>query len=766
MHMMLFYTVLAAISVTAWATTNADQVNDIHINTAQDNSKPKPIPVPQPSFEYERGSPELCPQANMNRMQALPGYGWDNLQNKEMATIFDPQYTKCRATTDRKFLIPDGLQVYPQKRSDVQVYSSLIEKFSDFKSSTSNSLNIDAGLSFHVVSVSASFSREYQSTKEHMVKDRSATTRAECRYVMYNIQNEPDAPLSPSLQKRLYELASAIQSNHTETVRYLADLLVRDFGTHVVNKVDVGAAVVKEDQIRNHYVLDHDTRKSTITAAASASFLGIFSVSTKYSTSTSKDQLTTYENNRTHSEVFSHGGPPIGANLSLAQWLKDIDNNLVTVDRSGDPLWFLVSPTTLPELPVDTVRDLAQVVQEAVLSYYQHNSYRGCTSIDSPNFSYMANIDDGTCKGPDSNYTFGGIYQSCTGGECSASYMQKNPMTGTYSCPSGYKPTLLYQRRTVHCHRECHHFLFVTYGCHDNCGDQYTADYKAYWCVDTEKKIAANSGYMFGGVFTDKIKNPLTQSNSCPVNFNALKFGTNPQMSVCVSDDYELGFRYSLPFAGFFTCDTGNPLALSSEPLVKLMQATRVGSNQPVKLSSFMYQEGPKNWPKTCPVGYSQHLLTMTDSGCAVHYCVKAGFFSNTSLPSIRRPPFSIKPEVLTNATRLLATSSGKVLSRSGDATTWSEVESWSALASAQTFQPERNLKAADDKKEQEKGLSNTSTAIISVLGTAVGGLVLIMAVIGFQKYRKRKRDALVPWGERTRGYGQIGGEDNPNTRV
>ena len=32
-------------------------------------------------------------------------------------------------------------------------------------------------------------------------------------------------------------------------------------------------------------------------------------------------------------------------------------------------------------------------------------------------------------------------------------------------------------------------------------------------------------------------------------------------MQVCVSDDYELGLPQSVPFGGFFSCNTGNPLA-------------------------------------------------------------------------------------------------------------------------------------------------------------------------------------------------------------
>ena len=381
--------------------------------------------VSSPSFSFEKGSPEACPQKATNRLQALPGYGWDSLQNEEMATIFEPRYTKCRVTNDRKFLIPDGLEVHPKKKSDVQIYSTLIEHISDYKSATASSVEVNFGFSF-IVNVHASFSKEYKTTKEHMVKSQSSTTRTECRYVVYTIQNEPDSPLSGPLKKRFYDLASAIQSNEPELVRYLADLLVRDYGTHVITTVDVGAALMKEDQVNNQYVKHHGKQKSKITASASASFLSIVNMGMSYSKQTSKEQLESYEANCTNSRVQIYGGSLVGSNLSLSDWLSDIENNLASVDRSGDPLWFLVSPTYLPELPVDTVGTLAHVVQEAVISYYQHNTYPGCMDIDSPNYSYMANKGDDSCEGPATNYTFGGIFQSCHGVKCNLTYTQKN----------------------------------------------------------------------------------------------------------------------------------------------------------------------------------------------------------------------------------------------------------------------------------------------------------------------------------------------------
>ena len=284
-------------------------------------------------------------------------------------------------------------------------------------------------------------------------------------------------------------------------------------------------------------------------------------------------------------------------------------------------------------------------------------------------------------------------------------------------------------------------------------------EYKAYWCVATKKVLGANSGYFFGGVYTDKTSNPITQTKSCPPNYNTLRFGTNLLMYICVSDDYELGYKYSMPFAGFFTCHHGNPLAISNQPLAKLMQAhPNSRSSDSVKLSSFLYQEGPGQWPKKCPSGYSQHLLTISEDDCAIHYCIKSGSLSTSGLPVIKRPPFSMRP--VSNDTRLLATSSGTILSRSGGATDWTEVKAWSEVMEADKAHP-----VDDIDSKTSRSMPNVTTIVISVLGTAVVGLVLVIGVMGCRKHRKRRSDSLLPWDVRQRrDYGLISEENSIRT--
>ena len=97
------------------------------------------------------------------------------------------------------------------------------------------------------------------------------------------------------------------------------------------------------------------------------------------------------------------------------------------------------------------------------------------------------------------------------------------------------------------------------------CGTQFyaaTASYTLHWCVAVGN-APAGTGYLFGGLYTSSVANPLTKTRGCPKKFYPLRMGS--AMSVCVSDDYELGYGSSLTFAGFYSCSVGNPLALKKK---------------------------------------------------------------------------------------------------------------------------------------------------------------------------------------------------------
>lgn len=67
--------------------------------------------------------------------------------------------------------------------------------------------------------------------------------------MQYVSQLEPDTPVNDAVKKRLHKIAASVLLNRTDLARYDSQLLVRDFGTHVITSIDVGAALVQVTSI-------------------------------------------------------------------------------------------------------------------------------------------------------------------------------------------------------------------------------------------------------------------------------------------------------------------------------------------------------------------------------------------------------------------------------------------------------------------------------------------------------------------------------------
>ena len=291
-------------------------------------------------------------------------------------------------------------------------------------------------------------------------------------------------------------------------------------------------------------------------------------------------------------------------------------NALVATDRLGNPLHFCITPSALPDLPPMSVLLTANSVYNAISRYYKYNKQLGCTNPRYKEFNFQANLDDGSCGKQASNFSFGGMYQTYTAlgqydGDGS-SIEQINPLTGSDSCPSGYRDVLL------HTGVFTHYSIILQ--------STSTLYYQTHWCAALGPN-PPSSGYLFGGVFTSTSLNPVTDSSKCPTYFNPLKMGQD--ISVCVSSDFELGAEYSRPFAGFDSCSIGNPFAATTD-------------------ANGVQIESP--WPKQCPQGYSKHLITI-DNNCEINYCLQSGALDKKELAPAKLPPFSLLPQPRVNAT-------------------------------------------------------------------------------------------------------------------
>ncbi|XP_075955720.1 macrophage-expressed gene 1 protein-like [Anarhichas minor] len=677
------------------------------------------VPISRPTnwLRQCRASTNL----SITALEVLPGGGWDNLRNIDTGRVMNLTYSQCQTSEDGLYLIPDEVFVIPHKETGVEMSSEIISSWLEQKSSTSHSMNAD--ISFFSV-LNGKFSTENQRMKTHQVKDSSTTARVQVRNFIYTVKAYPDFTLDARFAQQAKEIADAIENNQTRNVEYLSEKMVLDYGTHVITSVDAGATLVGEDYLRSSYVSDSVSESSSVKAQAGLNFFDKLKFDISSQNVQQSSSLKTYQSNIQYSIIQSHGGGmPFYPGITLQKWQESTRNNLVAIDRSGFPLHYFINTNTFPDLPQPTVGKIAVAVSQAVERYYKINTRPGCVDVSSKNFNFQANIDDASCEGPATNLSFGGVYQECihissdAGPLCDA-LAQKNPETGDFSCRSPYSATLLRSEvrqqgyTTYDCYDQRYRCGFLGFShCHRQvCQDNYhvrSAHINTYWC-SVSGKAPDNSGYLFGGIYSPSLLNPVTNAKSCPQSFIPVKFLSDGQV-ICVSNDYEIGSRYSVPFGGLFSCQSNNPLAVNQ---------------------------------RRCPPKFSQHLATVSD-GCEILYCVQSGLFTGGQLLPVHLPPFTKPPLVSMHATNtvMVMTEGDMSWIRVGQTKAWKVAKPEEIKEMVRKLNPEMNQMSSGEK----------AGVAFGVMG--IMALVVIAAVVLVKRRRR------LSWLRPASGYVEIRGE-------
>lgn len=178
---------------------------------------------------------------------------------------------------------------------------------------------------------------------------------------------------------------------------------------------------------------------------------------------------------------------------------------------------------------------------------------------------------------------------------------------------------------------------------------------------------------------------------------------------ICISDDYELGAKFGVPFGGFYSCQHSNPLV-----------------------------DGHMN--KVCPKGFSNHLATI-EKDCEIQYCVRTGQLSGLKFPtfsdvpaeSIREPAHFIISHNSENWVQLV---DPKMMGKTPQESIWTTLNSApKEMATLMKVFTENHLVKFND----ESGMSKGAIAGLSVgLTTAV--CMIVGIAIAVRRNRKQKR--------------------------
>ncbi|CAL8077289.1 unnamed protein product [Calicophoron daubneyi] len=640
-------------------------------------------------------------------LDVVPGVGWDNLVNEERGPTIDrDQYTKCYRSSDGKILIPDDMILEPKGNSQLDLTSEVFDSTTECRSLTAFSVNSAVEFGFSFVTINGDFSLEKEHMREQYATTKGLIVRSQLRHRRYSVKLLPDSTLHPRFRNRLLDIAAHLERgniteeqldeydrgenglpNHmmpvlnnnelnaySEGMRafYLADLVIRDYGTHSISSVDAGGILVKTDTLDESSVSMNREERLQVASSASAKFAQMLSVKIGASVTLNNTETKKYSEKVTHSRVTSHGGPIFRASsMNLSEWEDGLDDRLVAIDRSGTPIYELVTLRSLPELSEHLILRLGRTLKSAVERYYRANAVIGCMDPSSVFYDNQANVASSECRGENAQLDeqvrlpFGGTYQKCEGTpDLCSTVAVKNPATGDFTCPIGYISVQLLPAQVRNCYSRCESSAWKRSSeCHQQCATSVL-----FWCArdpSLSSEITDNGGFVFGGLYTDQAVNPVTHQFTCPEYNWPLSMGR--RMRVCLSADRELGGKHALPFGGFYSCQYGNPLVplLEQNGTGKEMRAVLEhfigdqrnvdkldvklrshlnGTERRVENSTTDYSELFSTiWPKRCPKGYTAHLAAMEDT-CQVNFCVPANFMKGERKRYLKRPPFVTPP--------------------------------------------------------------------------------------------------------------------------
>lgn len=246
-------------------------------------------------------------------LDASLGQGWDNLQNLPLEKVFPTEYKTCQTTPDGAFLLPDDVSLTSVKHLNIDRMSKFYSNWEEYF--LENRPTINSGSDFEIASVeiSGSYDRFMVSTKQKFASMKASMLSTNLIYHAYTLKmSSTRKGLSSKFLSHLKLIHKSYVAGDENLAEYHANLLVQEFGTHLVTSVDLGARIEQNDYID---LKGNFTNLDEMKAAAASSFVeSLFGMNSSVMVLKNVTEVTrkVYSQVLKYSEIKTHGGPDVG----------------------------------------------------------------------------------------------------------------------------------------------------------------------------------------------------------------------------------------------------------------------------------------------------------------------------------------------------------------------------------------------------------------------------------------------------------------------
>ena len=222
-------------------------------------------------------------------------------------------------------------------------------------------------------------------------------------------------------------------------------------------------------------------------------------------------------------DIHTMGGAPFMPNFDFSTWLRDVPNNMVTVERYGNPLATANSSSLFPELLPHTVLKMTGYVKASAEKYIDINEKQVSMKTEHQSYERYNKMDNNHGV---QGKILGGMLHFCDDiNACQITLC--NTLVGKIdACPPGHKSIPL-------------HFRNIRNTKKKNILDRF----QVYWCTVLNSSSESANRFLFGGFYTRHRDNPLTGAKYCKPHFLGVSMLWNDYpITFCLGSDYELAY--------------------------------------------------------------------------------------------------------------------------------------------------------------------------------------------------------------------------------
>ncbi|CAF5025863.1 unnamed protein product [Rotaria sp. Silwood1] len=274
---------------------------------------------------------------------------------------------------------------------------------------------IGASAGFGGFKIGGSYSNEYQRIKAEQKELKSITLHNQIDYLMVDTIILPSCPLATHVKKELIQIAQYAMTGQPLMATYAAELFVKKYGTHYTSRLYLGGSISEDDFISESEYLSTETNKKLYKAAAEASFLGSFSLSASFSSSSSLNQndINRFKQQIQRKIINAKGGDVFILGNQMSVWQSSVKTKPAIIRRAIENITSIIQSEKIPELSFAGLIEVQKKINDAIETYIEMNTIRGCMNRLSPSFNWVANVDDGLCAPASLKFQFGGFIQTC-----------------------------------------------------------------------------------------------------------------------------------------------------------------------------------------------------------------------------------------------------------------------------------------------------------------------------------------------------------------